>query len=161
MNILKVLTLVFFFSLSAFSWAENQTDVQLLDDLEVSCGEKIKADEVLVLDLEPYAQQQGSAAEFVQRQVEEYQLVTPTPVLIPKILSDERDRRTAMLKQSRYEAAARGCNLVLVQAVEIVNNEYQTIAVTHDSVPGSFGRSDYKARVNLGYALVLMGTKID
>ena len=66
-----------------------------------------------------------------------------------------------MLKQSRYEAAARGCNLVLVQAVEIVNNEYQTIAVTHDSVPGSFGRSDYKARINLGYALVLMGTKID
>ena len=160
MNIMRIVALVLFVGLSAFSWAENQTDVQLLD-LEVSCGEKIKADEVLVLDLEPYAQQQGSAAEFVQRQVEEYQLITPTPVLIPKILKDERGRRKAMFKESQHEAATRGCNLVLVQAVEIVDNQYQTVAVTHDSVPGSFGRSDYKARVNLGYALVLMGTRIE
>ena len=82
------------------------------------CGEPIDVSQVLVLDAEPLGQNPAAVAEFINEQAGPYRLVTDQPVgLLNGVPRTVRSVR--IVWSASDEAAARGCNLMIVLGTQM------------------------------------------
>lgn len=81
---------------------------------KVRCGEPIPKDDVLVLDLEPFEDDEAATDAFVSAHVRDLEIRSWKPETIrTRVRSDRKDRMSAM-KRAQKTSAKRGCNVVLV-----------------------------------------------
>jgi hypothetical protein len=135
---------------SSSAWAESESGFKLIEDVVVSCGDEIKAEEVMVVDLEAVEFDDSGITEYINTKVGTHELATGDPLLIEKIFYDGSKRRQFMVSYSRHEAAARGCNLLIVLSMDIVNKRWED-----PRAPIRYA----KRWLTLGYALVFFGSR--
>ena len=78
------------------------------------CGDKIKTKEVMVLDLEPFGEDQEAAKRFVDKHAGNHFIASVAPEEIQTVSKSIFYTRKSGIKRAAKEAAKRGCDLVLV-----------------------------------------------
>lgn len=78
------------------------------------CGEKVKTEDVMVLDIEPFQGNHQAALDFVAKHAGEVSMYSPAPELIETKWKGAFYDRDSGIKRARKEAAKRGCDLVIV-----------------------------------------------
>lgn len=83
-----------------------------------SCGAPIEPEQVLVLDVEPAGTNPDLVDRYVRAQAGPYRLVTSEPVGLPNGGVPREAGMELFLRLPREDAAARGCDLMLVLGEE-------------------------------------------
>lgn len=116
------------------------------------CGEKIDRDDVLVLDLEPFEGDVERVQQFIASNVENLKIKSSNPETIRTATRSARKNRMSAMKRSRTEVAKRGCDVVLVVAAWIGDDD----ALYAHRLPN--GQGAIAAGLHYAYARVLMAT---
>lgn len=98
------------------------------------CGEKIKTKDVMVLDLEPFGEDQEAARRFVDKHAGNHFIASEAPEEIKTVSKGIFYTRKSGIKRAAKEAAKRGCDLVLVLGAK-------TQVVGQTSIANSWGHA--------------------
>jgi hypothetical protein len=106
-DVFKYSTLFGFMLLFIFVGLFSSVNASQFD--EAHCGDRITADEVLVVDLEPYSGQEDLLYEKLHEQAGTYSLSTEKPVLVNWVGS-----KFSIVQRIGKSAATNGCDLVVL-----------------------------------------------
>jgi hypothetical protein len=150
-NILGVMTgllfLVLSLSSSALHASDYRFDVLLLRESDLTCGIKIDNNEVSVINVQPLLHDKREAVSHIYAQVPDLGLESPVPVLIEKAHLDGEPRRSALIRNAVRESAARGCDLLIVLDIAILDKLM-------------FRPELMELKLPVSYVLVLFGSQI-
>ena len=104
-------------------------------DTEARCGATLKKEEVLVLDLEPFGEDQAAVESFIAKHAQELVIKSELAETIRTRLKSARKNRMDAMKRAQKVAASRGCNVVLVLQAWAGNNESAYV----QALPGGSG----------------------
>jgi len=122
--------------------------VELAQNSDLACGNKVRKSDVLLIDLEAKLEDKAEAVAIVHKEVPEHGLQSPVPLLIEKAHTNGKMiRRSALLRDAVREAASRGCDLVIVLDVDVFEKLM-------------FRPQLMELKLPVSYVLVLMGSQV-
>jgi len=105
-------------------WADTFADysdhVELSQHSDLACGEKIRSRDVKLINLRELLNDKARAVAKVFEEAPDHGLESSIPILIEKAHVDGKVRRETLFRDAVRESATRGCDLVIVLDVEIV-----------------------------------------
>ena len=139
------------FSICLCLSAETSSDysdlVELSQYSDLACGERIRNNAVQLINLHELLNDKATALAKVHDDAPDHGLASPIPLLIEKAHVEGNVRRGALLRDAVRESASRGCDLVIVLDIEIVEKVMYRPQLMELKLPVS-------------YILVLFGSQI-
>lgn len=115
-----LLGLAFVFLLPAQISADYSTDVTLLEYSELSCGGKINRKAVMLVDLQALLNDKTAAVSKVNERFPDHDLESPVPVIAEQVHWNGGATRKSLLQNAAREAASRGCDLLIILDVDVL-----------------------------------------
>ena len=145
----KLLFLFLFLFLSPLTLdaQDYEFEVQLQKDSDIACGIRVSNNEVKVIDIQPLLHNKIEAVSNVHAHVPDHGLESPIPVLIEKALLDGRPNRSAMIRNAVRDSASRGCDLLIVLDVAVLEKLM-------------FRPRSMDLKLPVSYVLVLFGSQV-
>lgn len=142
----------FWFSICLCLSAETSSDysdfVELSRYSDLACGKRIRNGAVQLIDLQELLNDKVTAVAKVYDDAPDHGLESPIPLLIEKAHVDGEVRRGELLSDAVRESASRGCDLVIVLDIEVVEKVMYRPELMELKLPVS-------------YILVLFGSQIE
>ena len=104
---------------------------------ENQCGERVQADDVLVVDLEAYVDQQAQFLEKLHEQAGDTILVTQSPVRVRWAGS-----KVSTIHSAKKSAAHNGCDLLVLLGYRIKETRWEGRVTTSRSLMVHMGRRE-------------------
>ena len=117
---LLLLGLILVFLLPAQLLGDYSTDVVLSQYSDLSCGVRIRSKAVMQIDLQTSLNDKREAVAMVNRRIPDHGLESPVPTLIEQVYWSGRITRNSMLQNAVRESAFRGCDLLIILDVDVL-----------------------------------------
>lgn len=127
------------------------------------CGPKIKTKQVMVLDLEPFGEDEAAAKAFVLEHAGKHEIYSSAPEIIETKSRGAMYDRESGIKRAAKEAAKRGCDLVLVlrAATQVVGGVSFGYGNANTYGSNTYGNAvGSSSGVKTAAAMVVMGDRI-
>jgi hypothetical protein len=146
-RISKCIWFAFYLCFSAELFADYSDTIELAHYSDLACGKRIRNSKVQLINLQELLNDKLKAVAKVNDVVPDHGIESPIPLLLEKAHVDGRVRRGALLRNAVRESAARGCDLVIVLDIEIVEKVM-------------FRPQLMELKLPVSYVLVLFGSQV-
>ena len=146
-SISKCVWFSFCLCLSTETFSDYSDLVELSQYSDLACGERIRNGAVQLINLQELLNHKVIAVAKVHDDAPDHGLASPIPLLIEKAHVDGKVRRGELLRDAVRESASRGCDLVIVLDIEVVEKVMYRPQLMELKLPVS-------------YILVLFGSQI-
>lgn len=114
------LHLVWILALLQSASADYRPDVELSQNSKVHCGERVRNDRVKVVDIQPLLEDKWEAVAAVTKLFPEHGLESQVPIIVERVHWSGRVTRKALIRDAVRESAMRGCDLLIILDLELL-----------------------------------------